>query len=97
MVWPPSEVNLHIDSGAELRIRGNASTLDLNELHSLTPLLPWVDPEALLMLDRFEPEGLLREAEFEFSYTEGTAPRFSARAKIEDLCFAAIAGLPGVS
>jgi uncharacterized protein (TIGR02099 family) len=96
IVWPPSEVNLNIATGTELRIRGDASTLDLNELHSLTPLLPWVDAEALLMLDRLEPEGLLREAEFEFNYTEGAAPRFSARAKIEDLQFAANAGLPGV-
>ena len=97
IVWPSSEVNLNIETGNELRIRGNASTLDLDELHSLTPLLPWVDAEALLMLDRLEPEGLLREAEFEFNYTEGAAPRFAARAKIEDLQFAANAGLPGVS
>ena len=97
IVWPSSEVNLHIDTGTELRIRGNASMLDLDELHSLTPLLPWVDADALLMLDRLEPEGLLREAEFEFNYTEGAAPRFSARAKIEDLQFAANAGQPGIS
>ena len=97
IVWPPSEVNLHIDTGTDLRVRGNASTLDLDELHSLTPLLPWVDAEALLMLDRLEPAGLLREAEFEFNYREGAAPRFSARAKIEDLQFAANGGLPGVS
>ncbi|MEN8763419.1 MAG: DUF3971 domain-containing protein, partial [Thiogranum sp.] len=97
MVWPPSEVNLHIDTGTELRVRGNASTLDLDELHSLTPLLPWVDAEALLMLDRLEPEGLLREAEFEFRYSKGATPRFSARAKIEDLKIAANAGQPGVS
>ena len=97
IVWPPSEVNLHIDTGTELRVRGNASTLDLDELHSLTPLLPWVDAEALLMLDRLEPEGLLREAEFEFRYTKGATPRLSARAKIEDLQIAANSGLPGVS
>jgi len=97
VVWPWSEVNLNIETGSELRIRGNASTLDLDELHSLTPLLPWVDAEALLMLDRLEPQGLLRDAEFEFNYTKGASPRFSARAKIEDLQFAANAGLPGVS
>jgi len=97
IVWPPSEVNLHIDTGTELRVRGNASTLDLDELHSLTPLLPWVDAEALLMLDRLEPAGLLSEAQFEFNYTEGAVPRFSARAKIDELHFAANSGLPGVS
>jgi uncharacterized protein (TIGR02099 family) len=96
-VWPSSEVNLNFETGAELRIRGDASTLDLDELHSLTPLLPWVDEEALLMLDRLEPVGLLREAQFEFNYAEGAAPRFSARARIEDLHLAASAGLPGVS
>jgi len=97
IVWPSSEINLNIETGDELWIRGDASTLDLDELHSLTPLLPWVDAEALLMLDRLEPAGLLREAQFEFNYTEGAAPRFSARAKIEDLHFAANAGTPGVS
>ncbi|MEA2079340.1 MAG: DUF3971 domain-containing protein, partial [Pseudomonadota bacterium] len=97
IVWPSSDVKLNIQTGTELRIRGDATTLDLDELHSLAPLLPWVDAEALLMLDRLEPEGLLREAEFEFNYTEGAEPRFSARAKIEDLQFTASAGLPGVS
>ena len=97
VVWPWSEINLHIDTSGDLRVRGNASLLVLDELHSLTPLLPWVDAGALSMLDRLEPEGLLREAEFEFQYVPGKAPRFSARAKIEDLQFGAHAGLPGIS
>jgi uncharacterized protein (TIGR02099 family) len=97
VVWPWSTIDLSIEMDPALRIRGNASTLVLDELHSLTPLLPWVEAEALSMLDRLEPEGLLREAEFELEYNEGQAPRFSARAKIEDLQFAAHAGLPGLS
>jgi uncharacterized protein (TIGR02099 family) len=97
VVWPWSTIDLSIETEPALRVRGNASRLVLDELHSLTPLLPWVDAEALSMLDRLEPEGLLREAEFELEYREGQAPRFSARAKIEDLQFAAHAGLPGLS
>ncbi len=97
VVWSSSDVNLNIDTGSELRIRGDASTVDLKELHSLAPLLPWVDPKALIMLDRLQPEGLLREAEFELRDSEDAVPRVSARAKIEGLYFASHAGLPGVS
>ncbi len=96
-VWPRSEVNLRIATGPELDIQGRATLLVLEELHSVLPLLPWIDAEAMSMVDRLDPEGLLRNAEFKFRFPEDKLPRFSARATIDEMRFAAGTGLPGVS
>jgi uncharacterized protein (TIGR02099 family) len=96
-VWPDSRLDLVAENGDKLRLHGKASLLVLDELHGWLPLLPWADNDALAMLDRVQPSGLLRDAEFEFRYRAGEQPQFAVRAAIENLTLAANGGLPGVT
>jgi uncharacterized protein (TIGR02099 family) len=95
-VWPSSDVQLSIGTHAGLTIEGGMTLVVLEELNALLPLLPWVDDDALAMVDRLQPQGMLRDAGFRFSLVNGAAPAFAARAKIENLQLAANEGLPGV-
>jgi uncharacterized protein YhdP len=95
-VWPASRMALDISDSGPLRIQGEASLLVLDELNAILPLIPWIDVDALAMLDRLQPQGLMRDAAFEFVYRPGEAPGFAMHSKIEDLTVAANGGLPGV-
>ena len=95
-VWPESRMALDIRGADPLRIQGEASLLVLDELNAILPLIPWVDDDALAMLDRLQPQGYMRDAAFEFIYRPGEVPGFAVRSKIEDLALAANGGLPGV-
>jgi len=95
-VWPASRMALDISNSGPLRIQGEASLLVLDELNAILPLIPWIDVNALAMLDRLQPQGLMRDAAFEFVYRPGEAPGFAIHSKIEDLTVAANSGLPGV-
>jgi len=94
--WPSTDVQLTVGTGSGLNIEGGMTHVVLEELSALLPLMPWVDADALAMVDRLQPQGLLRDAGFRFSLVEGSAPAFAARAKFENLQFAANEGLPGV-
>lgn len=97
-VWPASAFDLVVESGEETRLQGRANLLVLDELNGLLPLLPWVDDDALAMLDRLQPSGLMRDAEFELRHHTGEEePKFAVRAAIENLTLAANGGLPGVT
>jgi len=96
-VWPAAEFRVLVQTGERLRIRGRASRVVLQEVHSVLPLLPWMRDDALVMVDRVQPNGELHDSEFEFVYVDGTAPVFSMRARFENLQFAASEALPGVS
>ena len=94
--WPASDVQLTIGTGSGLNIEGGMTLVVLEELDALLPLMPWVDADALAMVDRLQPQGLLHDVGFRFRLVEGSAPAFAARAKIENLQIAANGGLPGV-
>ncbi|HED19379.1 MAG TPA: hypothetical protein ENI74_07760, partial [Gammaproteobacteria bacterium] len=94
--WPSTDVQLTIKTASGLNIEGGMTLVVLEELDALLPLMPWVDGDALAMVDRLQPQGLLRNAGFRFGLVEGSAPTFAARATIENLQFAASGGLPGV-
>jgi len=96
-VWPASEFGVMVQPGERLRIRGRASRLVLQEAHRVLPLLPWMRDDALVMVERLQPNGQLRDSEFEFVYSGEAAPLFSLRASFQDLQFAASEALPGVS
>ncbi len=96
IAWPASDVQLTIGTGSGLNIEGGMTLVVLEELDALFPLMPWIDADALAMVDRLQPQGLLRDAGFRFRLVEGSAPAFAARAKIENLQIAANGGLPGV-
>jgi uncharacterized protein (TIGR02099 family) len=96
-VWPASRFDLVVAQEDKLRIRGKASVVVLEELTAVLPLLPWVDDNALAMLDRLQPRGLMHDAEFSFRYHAGTRPEFAMRSAIENLSLAANGGLPGVT
>jgi uncharacterized protein (TIGR02099 family) len=87
---------LDIIGGDPLRIQGEASLLVLDELNAILPLIPWVDDDAMAMLDRLQPQGFMHDAAFEFIHRPGEVPGFAVRSKIEDLALAANGGLPGV-
>ncbi|GMQ87953.1 MAG: YhdP family protein [Gammaproteobacteria bacterium] len=94
--WPSTDVQLAIGTASGLTVEGGMTLVVLEELNALLPLIPWVDTDALAMVDRLQPQGLLHDAGFRFSLVEGAAPAFAARAKMENLQFAANGGLPGV-
>jgi len=94
--WPSTNVQLTVGTGSGVNIEGGMTLVVLEELNALLPLMPWVDDDALAMVERLQPQGLLHDAGFRFSLVEGSAPAFAARAKIENLQFAANDGLPGV-
>ena len=96
-VWPASDFDFLVQNDQQLRLQGKASLVVLEELNSVLPLLPWVDDNALSMLDRLQPSGVMRKAEFEFAYRAGETPRFAMRSAIENLSLAANGGLPGVT
>jgi uncharacterized protein (TIGR02099 family) len=96
-VWPASQVRVMVETGERLRIRGRASRIVLQEVHPVLPLLPWMRDDALVMVDRVQPNGELHDSEFEFVYMGDTAPVFSLRAGFENLQFAASEALPGVT
>jgi uncharacterized protein (TIGR02099 family) len=96
-VWPASDARLNIGTDNALNIQGRGTLFVLSELQPVLPLLPWIDDKALAMVDRLQPKGRLRDADFEFRYAQGKPPVFSVRAKIEDLQVAASGGLPGVT
>ena len=96
-VWPATNVDLLAENAEEIRLQGRASRLVLEEFNGLLPLLPWVDDNALSMLDRLQPSGLMRNAEFELRYRPGEEPKFALRSAIENLTLAANSGLPGVT
>ena len=95
--WPASNFDLVLEGGEEIRLQGQASVLVLEELNALLPLVPWVDDDALAMLDRLQPGGMMRKAEFEFRHRAGEEPKFALRAAIENLTLAANSGMPGVT
>ncbi len=95
--WPASRFDLRVDDQDGVHVRAAASLLVLQELTGMLPLLPWVDNNALAILDRLRPRGLLRDAEFSIDYRSGDAPRFALRSAIENLTLAANGGLPGVA
>ena len=97
-VWPASRFDLVLAEEDEgLRIRGQASLLVLEEVTGVLPLLPWVDDNALAMLDRLQPRGSMHAAEFSLRYRKDATPAFDMRASLENLTLAANGGLPGVS
>ncbi|MFQ5642114.1 MAG: YhdP family protein [Thiogranum sp.] len=96
ITWPATDVQLTIETGSVLNIEGGMTLVVLEELNALLPLIPWVDDDALAMVDRLQPQGLLRDAGFRFTLASGAEPAFAARAKMENLQFAADGGLPGV-
>ncbi|VAW81344.1 hypothetical protein MNBD_GAMMA13-624, partial [hydrothermal vent metagenome] len=95
-VWPTSQMTLDISSTNPLRIQGEASTLVLDELNAVLPLIPWVDADALAMLDRLQPQGVMYDAAFEFNYRPGEMPGFAVRSRVESLSLATKDGSPGV-
>jgi uncharacterized protein (TIGR02099 family) len=97
VVWPASGFDLVIASGETTTLQGQASLLVMDELNSLLPLVPWVEDDALAMLDRLQPSGLMRNAEFEFRYRADKEPEFALRSAIENLSLGVNSGLPGVS
>ena len=97
VVWPATDVQMTIDTGSALTVSGGVTLVVLEEVQAMLPLFPWVDIDAMAMVDRLQPHGLLRHAEFDFRLAEGAAPAFSARATIENLQVAANGGLPGVT
>ena len=97
IVWPATDVQMTIGTGSALTVSGGATLVVLEEVQAMLPLLPWIDVDAMAMIDRLQPQGLLRHAEFDFSLVDGAAPAFSARATIENLQIAANGGLPGVT
>ena len=96
-VWPASSFDLVLTETDRLDIRGQAGLVVLDELTGLLPLLPWIDDNALAMLDRLRPRGAMRAAEFSLRYLAGEMPEFAMRAAIENLTLAANGGLPGVT
>ena len=96
-VWPETDVQMTIETGPLLTVSGGTTLVVLEEVQAMLPLLPWVDVDAMAMVDRLQPHGLLRHAEFDFRLAEGAAPAFSARATIENLQVAANGGLPGIT
>jgi len=96
-VWPASDFDLLVRDDAELRLQGKANLVVLDEVNGVLPLLPWMDEGALSMIDRLQPRGLMRNAEFEWRYRPGQTPRFAMRSAIENLSLAANRGLPGVT
>lgn len=97
VVWPATDIQMTINTGSALTLSGGATLVVLEELEAMLPLMPWVDVDAIAMVDRLQPQGLLRHAEFDFRLADGLAPAFSARATIENLQVAANGGLPGVT
>jgi len=96
-IWPSTTLGLAIETGEAMRVRGSASRIVVDEVISVLPLLPWVDRDAILMVERMRPDGELHDAEFEAEFIAGMAPKFSLRASFEDLEVSASGGLPGVS
>lgn len=96
-IWPASRFDLVVANEDKLRIRGQASRVVLEELTGVLPLLPWVDDNALAMLDRLQPRGSMRDAEFSFRYRAGASPEFAMRAALDNLTLAANGGLPGIT
>ena len=96
LVWPASHMTLDISDSDPPRIQGEASLLVLDELNAILPLIPWIDEDALAMLDRLQPQGLMRDAAFELIHRPGESPGFAMHSKIEGLRLAANGGLPGV-
>lgn len=96
-VWPASRFDLVATPGDELRVRGTASLLVLDELRALVPLLPWVSDGATGLLGRAQPGGRLRDAEFEYRRQAGESPDLALRAAFEDLSLAAHDNVPGLT
>jgi uncharacterized protein (TIGR02099 family) len=96
-VWPASRFELSLQPGETLRVHAGASLLVLEEVHALLPLLPWVDEAALALLERLQPQGLLRDANIEVVSRAGETPRVAVRAGIDKLRLAADGGMPGVT
>ena len=96
-VWPASRFELVLSSQDGLHLRGQASLLVLDELTGILPLLPWADDDALAMLDRLQPRGSMRDAEFSLRYRAGSQPEFAMRSQIDNLTLAANGGQPGVA
>ncbi len=96
-LWPASRLSLVVKRDAELRVRGRASLLVIDELHAMLPLFPWIDKDAVTMIDRLQPAGELRDADFDLEFFESGLPRFAARARFDELALAASGGLPGMT
>ncbi|MDT8388063.1 MAG: YhdP family protein [Thiogranum sp.] len=96
-LWPASRLSLIVNRDADLRVRGSASLLVIDELHAMLPLFPWIDKDAVTMIDRLQPTGELRDADFDLEFPESALPRFAARARFDELALAASGGLPGMT
>jgi uncharacterized protein (TIGR02099 family) len=96
-VWPASDVGIVLHTGERMRVRGHVSRIVLQEAQAVLPLLPWIDEDALIMVERLKPSGQLHDSEFQFSYATGAAPAFALRARFENLQFSPSEGMPGVS
>ncbi|MCO6411526.1 MAG: TIGR02099 family protein [Thiogranum sp.] len=96
LVWPASTVRVAVETGETPRARGTASHLVLDELTSVLPLVPWIDADALIMLERLQPSGELRDAEFSLGFPGSQVPRAALRARFDDLRLGAGEETPGV-
>lgn len=97
VVWSTTQLNLGIEWTSGLHLQGSANHFSATEARRLLPLLPWVNDDARLMLDRVNPAGVLSDVEFELGFSDATAPRFSGKAKFNNLSVKASADLPGIS
>ena len=96
-VWPVSDFRVRLATTPEVVVRGYASHMVIEEIDALLPLLPWVDADALAMVDRLQPRGMLNDVDFRFRPVEGGAPRFALRAALSGLGMEGGGGMPGVS
>lgn len=96
MVWPASTVRVAVETGETPRARGTASHIVFDELASVLPLLPWIDADTLIIVERLQLSGELRDAEFSLGFPASQAPRVALRARFDDLRLGAGEESPGV-
>ena len=95
-VWPESDVQLHIQTGDEIRVQGAIEYFSLNESLLISDVLPLSD-EDRINLTRLQPTGLLKDLEFHLLMKSGSLVNLSGEAVFDDLGFQPDARKPGVA
>ena len=94
--WPVSSLRVEAGTDSEgkpTRIDVRADYLDLGD----TVLLkPWLDGQALEVIERFDPEGVLQRLNANVSRFDAERPDFSVQTRFENLGVAAHDGWPGI-
>ncbi len=95
-VWPLSNLRVEVSQDDE----GKLATLDVQSsylrVEDVATLQPWLKPEHQELLERYAPDGLIRNLSVTLSDLEADIPRYGVAAEFDRIGVGAVDRFPGI-